>query len=370
MRLCSRLAAFAFGLAVAASPAWAGPWTELCAGETASRSELGYESTGRHAYDVNVEAAIAACTRAAEVEPDPAVTAWLARALTLASRWDEAMPLALEAADAGSLLGMHLAGAHLIESADPAEAKKGRELLEKAVGAGFAPSLNSLGYAYENGFGVDKDSVRALALYREAAGHGVGVAQTNIGLLYREGLAGLPKNEKTSVEWFTRGALNGDPNGMDALGYAYEWGLGVPQDLAESARWYGLGAAKNYPQSLASLAYAYDYGKGVPQDYARAMALYRSAWDGGTAWAGTFIGRLYLEGHGVERDIGEAQKWIDLGLAWDDYTAMYLMGRKFEDGLGVPRDLDKAGEWYRKAIEAGDTVDAPPALARIEAAGS
>ena len=92
---------------------------------------------------------------------------------------------------------------------------------------------------------------------------------TNIGFFYRDALGGIEEDLPQSVEWFRKGAAGGDPNGMDALGYAYEHGLGVEQDLVESARWYMMAAAKGYSSGIADLAYAYDYGKGLDQDSRR-----------------------------------------------------------------------------------------------------
>ena len=333
-----------------------------------ARGKPGHEATGVQQYDVNIEAAIAACERARDVEPSTAVNAWLARVYYIAGRDDDASPLALNAAIDGNMLGKHIAGSILTESENAGEVAQGKTFLEENASAGFVPSIATIGFNLEKGIGVETDEAAALELYREAAGKGYETAMTNIGFFYRDALGGIAEDLPQSVEWFRKGAAGGDPNGMDALGYAYEHGLGVEQDLVESARWYMMAAAKGYSWGIADLAYAYDYGKGLDQDSAKALELYQKAYDTGTVWAGAYIAKMYLDGIGVDQDIDRAQPLIEEGLAADDYTAMYLMGRKFEDGLGVAKNLETAKDWYEKAIEAGDEDDAPGALERVNAA--
>jgi TPR repeat protein len=356
------------GLMASTVPTLAGPWTDLCAAEAASRWEAGFETTGVRQYDLNTEAAITACQRANELEPSVSVTAWLARTYFIAGRAEEAQPLALSAALEGNILGKHIAGTIMTETGTDAEKAQGKAFLEENIAAGFVPSITTLGYNLEMGLAVAEDDAAALEQYRRSAELGDEVAMTNIGFFYRDALGGIEEDLPQSVEWFLKGATGGDPNGMDAMGYAYEHGLGVEQDLGESARWYMMSAAQGYSWGIADLAYAYDYGRGLEQDSARALELYEKAYDTGTRWAGVYIGKMYLEGIGVEQDIEKARVLIEEGLADDDFTAMYLMGRMFEDGLGVDKNLETALDWYKKAIDAGDTDDAPGALERVEAA--
>src|SRR5438445_688560 len=59
-----------------------------------------------------------------------------------------------------------------------------------------------LGFMYQNGDGVPKDSAQAVQWYRRAAEQGYAKAQYNLGLLYRNG-DGVPKELVTAYMWFS-----------------------------------------------------------------------------------------------------------------------------------------------------------------------
>ena len=52
---------------------------------------------------------------------------------------------------------------------------------------------------------MPKDLQQAIKLFRQAAGKGDGVAQSNLGRLYAEGM-GVAKDEKEAVKWFKKAA--------------------------------------------------------------------------------------------------------------------------------------------------------------------
>jgi TPR repeat protein len=349
------------GAALIAPAAVAGPLTDRCSAEAASPYETGFEDTGKLQYEVDVDAALAACEAAFATEPSTAVEAWLSRALRIAGRSAEALERARGPAEAGNLLAMQNVGDIMsdgvVEGTVPTE---GFAWLERAAALGFPPAINSLGFSYANGRGVAMDEVRGLALYKEAADKGYGLGAANTGLFYQQGKGGVAVDLEEAVVWFRRAADLGDAMGLFYLGSSLYYGNGVAQDIGAALPLLERAAAQNYPDAIGAMAHAYQFGDGVAEDDAKALALYTEAWDKGVIWTASYIGGLHLEGHG---NPAEARRWIDVGLLHDHPYAMYLMGRLYEDGLGVEPNMPLAQTWYDKAYSAG--VFEADALARV-----
>ena len=83
------------------------------------------------------------------------------------------------------------------------------ELFEEAANMGDAASLCNLGYCYEVGLGVDRDTKMAVDCYRRAANAGSARAQYNLGVCYALG-AGVSEDFDQAVEYMNKAAKNGD----------------------------------------------------------------------------------------------------------------------------------------------------------------
>jgi hypothetical protein len=148
----------------------------------------------------------------------------------------------------------------------------GKLLLETLVAKGDARAMNGLGYAYENGLGVDADERKAFDLYRKSAALGYVGAE-------------------------------------NSLGGAYLNGVGVRRDPAESFRHYQAAAMRGDAMGDFHLAYAYQHGFGAPVDYARALAIYHVAAEAGDGPAMNQIGFMYQHGLGQAADAHLAFCW-------------------------------------------------------------
>ena len=72
--------------------------------------------------------------------------------------------------------------------------------------------------------------------YRGAAKQGYASAQTNLGVMYKEGL-GEPQNYKTAVKWYRLAAEQGFASAQFILGVMYGRGKGVIQDWVYAHMW-------------------------------------------------------------------------------------------------------------------------------------
>ncbi|MHB1024383.1 MAG: CHAT domain-containing protein [Desulfobacteria bacterium] len=155
-------------------------------------------------------------------------------------------------------------------------------IFRKAADAGNAKAMTWLGYAYEQGHGVNQDYVEAVRWYRKAADAGYVVAMKNLGVVYSLG-QGVKQDYAEAVRWYRKAADAGDALAMNGLGWAYHEGHGVEQDYAEAVRWYRKAADAGDVVAMKNLGNAYYFGQGVKQDYAEAVRWYRKAADAGDA---------------------------------------------------------------------------------------
>jgi TPR repeat protein len=94
---------------------------------------------------------------------------------------------------------------------------------------GHLESQFNVALMYENGIGVEKDEVQALAWYLKSAQQGNAAAQYNLAVLYENG-RGTEVDFAQANEWYRSASLQGDPLAIGNLGMLYLRGDGVPVD--------------------------------------------------------------------------------------------------------------------------------------------
>ena len=131
---------------------------------------------------------------------------------------------------------------------------------------GNAAAQTQIGWMYEWGFGVSKDSNEAIKWYRLAAAQGNLEAQRLLGFVYGTG-RGVPKDDKEALKWFQLAAAQGDATAQNKLGELYTKGGDVPRDYGEAVKWFRLAAEQGHEDAQNNLGLMYQRGQGVPQDY-------------------------------------------------------------------------------------------------------
>ncbi len=118
------------------------------------------------------------------------------------------------------------------------------------------------------------DYETALQEFRPLAEQGDAYAQTNLGVMYAEGL-GVVRDDAEAVKLFRLAAELGDAYAQTNLGVMYAEGLGVAQDYVQAHMWLTLAGA----QGLESAAESRDIvvGRMTPAQVAEAERLAR-AW--------------------------------------------------------------------------------------------
>jgi len=221
-------------------------------------------------------------------------------------------------------------------------------------------------YKNVNYINVDNKAVRLMLPEEkhEAAKQGNKFAQNDLGVMYRDGLNGFIKDERTAVKWFQKSAEQGNAEAQNNLGTMYYNGRGVPQSYTQAMQWRRKAAEQGNALAQDNLAGMYAHGLGVPQDDAQAVQWARKAAEQGNALAQEHLGFMYVYGRGVPQDYTQAVQWYRRAAEQGLAGAQYDLGVMYENGYGVPKDYTQAYAWYRKAAEQGNE-DAKKALERL-----
>jgi hypothetical protein len=151
--------------------------------------------------------------------------------------------------------------------------------------------MGSLGWLYENGFGVAQDYVKAREWYEKAAAKDSTTAMNSLGALYENG-RGVAQDYAKAREWYEKAAAKDSTVAMGNLGSLYANGFGVTQDYAKAREWYEKAAAKDNTTAMKNLGALYQSGLGVAQDFATAREFYEKAAAKGDASAMMFLEKL------------------------------------------------------------------------------
>jgi hypothetical protein len=97
---------------------------------------------------------------------------------------------------------MHVeASRKVFQSENNKDRKEGFSYLLKESNEGSAYSTGKIGWAYQMGWGVDKDIEKAKALYQSAAESGMTYWQYLLAHAYKQGYLGLAKSEEKHQQW-------------------------------------------------------------------------------------------------------------------------------------------------------------------------
>lgn len=133
--------------------------------------------------------------------------------------------------------------------------------------------------------GTDADLPKSTALLLRACEGGEVRACTGLGYAYEEG-RGVQRDEKLALACFKKACDAGRAAGCDALGRSYlEGSLGNPQDYGQAAALFIKACDGRWADGCNRLGTLCESGRGLPKNPAKAEAVYLRACDGGNDWA-------------------------------------------------------------------------------------
>ena len=97
-------------------------------------------------------------------------------------------------------------------------------------------------------------------------------SQYNLALMYENGI-GIKKNEKYTLFWYNKAALQGNAAAQFNLGVLYENGKGTKVDFAQANKWYRKSAVQGDGLAVGNLGMLYIRGDGVKINKTAGVAL-------------------------------------------------------------------------------------------------
>lgn len=179
--------------------------------------------------------------------------------------------------------------------------------------AGDASAQNSLGCAYHNADGVERDYAKAMEWYLKAAAQGEMYAESNIGILYRYG-CGREKDLKVALSWFLKAAEHGLASAQETAGIFYDFGYGTDQNMERAVYWYRKAANNQRGLAQNNLGACYQDGKGVPQDDDQAFYWYSRAARNGNDYGACNLAIMYEEAKGTKQNFALAKRWYEAAI--------------------------------------------------------
>lgn len=228
---------------------------------------------------------------------------------------------------------------------------------EKAAEKG---NTYDLAVCYYEGKGVERDYGKAMELFLQSLTSGVSNMSTGankaflkIGYMYEKGW-GVGQDYVTALDWYLKGARDGDPTCMRNAAIYYQYGWGTEKNWARAAELYEQAAIHGSATSYGDLGRLYqDGGEGIPQDTAKAIYYYEKGAELGSGYCYGQLGWLYgySTGLGIETDVEKARGYYEKGAELGQGYSYERLGKFYEDGTGVEKDLEKAVEYYLTALE-------------------
>jgi len=237
----------------------------------------------------------------------------------------------------------------------------------RQAGEYMASTLNNniygqylLGMCLLSGYGVTKDTEKALSLIQTAAERGLVAAQMRLGEVYHIGTE-VEQDLKQALVWYQNAASQGSVKSQFQVGVMYEFGEGVVRNFEKAAMWYRKAAYQNDSDAQYNLGLLYERGKGANKDFRtaekwyfrKAAKWYRRAADQNDRDAQYNLGRLYETGRGVDLNMPTAVMWYQRAAEQDDSDAQYNLGLLYETGRVVEKNVDEAKAWFQKAAVQG-----------------
>ena len=226
--------------------------------------------------------------------------------------------------------------------------------------------LYYLGVIYAQGWGVERDTVKAVGYFKQAMDLDSARAAYNLAVLYTYGDDEIRRNLDKGLEYFCRAAelgYEGTPDLMNDIGVKILNGDGFAQDPALAMTWYEKAGEAGSTYALNNLGYLHTYHplKDIPQDLDVGLACYSRSAELGDENA---LNNIYttavslLQGkNGLKKDPAAALTWFRAAGQCSHVPSMYMLGCLYSDPAYksvVEPNLQRAAQWFGHAADAGD----------------
>ncbi len=188
--------------------------------------------------------------------------------------------------------------------------ERGKELFQSVIEQGYVEGYFGTATTLQD----EEEYEAALEDYTKASEGTeqffIGSAMNSIGYMYDYG-NGVEQDYALAMEWYKKAADLGHTGAMNNIGYMYGYGNGVEQDYETAMEWYKKAAELGHVAAMNNIGWFYVNGYGVEQDYEVAMEWFEKSADLGNLTAINNIGWMYANGYGVEQDFEIALEWFE-----------------------------------------------------------
>ena len=206
----------------------------------------------------------------------------------------------------------------------------------------------------EQGDGLDDDIIQYL---NYAARNGDDKAQHSLGEIYYFGIRGIQRDALKAKALFEQSADSGNKRAMAMLGHLYGRGHGVKADNETALKWFTLGAEKGSTLAHARLGMFNLYGLSVDRNVTKARHHFQRAANEGDAGAMHSLGILRIKGLGVRRDYAKALRLFQQSAKQGHTLAQNKLAQMKLLGLGAPPSCEDAALTFKSVAEHGPWSD-------------
>ena len=216
---------------------------------------------------------------------------------------------------------------------------------------------------YAEGRGGVQDFTKARDWYDKAAQQDHVRAQWLLGGLYATGAAGVARDAKQAAMWCKKAAAAGFAPAQATLGTLFA----QARKMDRAVPWWSKAAVQGDPEAQFNLANAYRAGAGVKADYRTAFLLWTKAAAASVPAAQARLGLAYAKGEGAAIDNIEAAKWFLGAESAGDPSAVANCrhARSLLSPVQFAEAQWRASEWMRMSRPAGKTPSAAADEARL-----
>ena len=242
----------------------------------------------------------------------------------------------------------------------------GRKYYELSAEQGDQDGLFYTGVIYGQGWGVEKDSVKAISYYKKALEQGDARAAYNLAVLYTYGDDEIKQILDKGLDYFSQATdlgYEGTADLMNDVGVKILNGEGFEQNPEMAMKWCEKAAEAGSTFACNNIAYLYAYHpvKEIEQDLEKAFSAYKKSADLGDANAPENIYKVamgLLQGKdGLKKDPETALLWFEESANRFHAPAMYMLGLMYSEKqyeTVVEPDIETAIQWFELAADLGD----------------
>ena len=154
----------------------------------------------------------------------------------------------LDGHKAGDPMATYLLGRQMMRFGNTAESRQsGFALLHRSKDAGYVEALNELARYFLLSEDGNANPQRGLQYLEESGARGNSFGFNSLGIVYKNGVGGIPQDFERAVENFKAAANLGHPTAPTSLGRVFAEGQLVTPDFPRARRWYEEGLARADP---------------------------------------------------------------------------------------------------------------------------